>query len=277
MPNNPKINVIYSNHILQAPDGTPISRIGAERSQWYIDRGLAKVVRYFPFALNRRFPFIVRRNMPFTVRLKFEPAGRGHEGDLYYLSDKENKCVVCGAEEEINKHHIIPRLYRKHMPEEYKDRNSHDVVILCVGCHVKYEVEADSRKREIAKTLGFQASIQKLRDLPPEMVRQVQARKGAVALLRHRDRIPADRAEFLKGLVREFLGENPSDEALEGFASSTRYSMPNYMGDEMAKFVLDRVDLKEFGLGWRRHFMEVMNPQCLPVGWDADRSLSRES
>lgn len=277
MPNNPKTSPIYSNHVLQAPDGTPISRIGSDRSRWYLDRGLARVVRPFPFRFTSRFPFIARHETPFTIRLNFEPAGRGNEGDSFYLSDKENRCVVCGAEEDINKHHVVPRLYRKCMPQQYKDRTSHDVVILCVGCHTRYEVEADRRKRQIASNLGFSAGVRKLTDLPEEQVREIHARKAAIALVRNRTSIPEERIKLLEDRVREFVEGDLDDEALERFASGTTHYMSNYMGDEMARYVLARVNIQEFGMGWRRHFVEVMRPQHLPAGWDVERPLARAS
>ena len=38
-------------------------------------------------------------------QLKFEPAGRGHAGDSFYLSVKDNICVVCGATEHLMRFH----------------------------------------------------------------------------------------------------------------------------------------------------------------------------
>jgi exonuclease 3'-5' domain-containing protein 2 len=278
MPNNPKIKTIYSNHILQAPDGTPISRIGSDRSEWYVERGLAKVVRQFPFRLTSRFPFIAKKECPYTIRLTFEPAGRGHEGDSYYMANKENRCVVCGREDNINKHHVVPRLYRKQMPERYKDRTSHDVVILCVDCHTRYETEANKRKRQIAKDLGYEYAVRKLEDLSPEKVRESKARKAAAALMLHRDTIPQERISALEGTIREHLQSDLIElEDIEALYYDISFKLPNYMGDEMAKFVLARVKLQEFGLGWRKHFIDVMKPKYLPAGWDVERPLARAS
>ena len=268
VPTNAKTQPIYSNHILQAPDGTPIARIGADRSEWYLERGLASVVRPFPFRLSGRFPFVARNDAPFTIRLNSQPKGRGHAGDEYYLSDKENKCVVCGKSDGINKHHVIPRTFRRQMPERYKSRTSHDVVVLCIGCHTRYETLANARKTEIATSLGYRYSVPKVANLPEEAQREFFARKAAYALLKNRATIPQAKVESLEATIRGHLGDEPlTDEAMEALVAKTQHYYTGYLGDEMSKYVLGRVDIDEFCLGWRQHFVETMKPQYLPSGW----------
>ena len=56
-----------------------------------------------------------------TVRLNFEPSGRpSSEYDRYYLTDKVNKCTVCGQSESFLRKNIVPHEYRKHFPEHLK-------------------------------------------------------------------------------------------------------------------------------------------------------------
>ena len=50
---------------------------------------------------------------PFTVRLLFEPAGRPKNEFNYYLQEKNNVCVVCGAAESFIRKNVIPHEYRK--------------------------------------------------------------------------------------------------------------------------------------------------------------------
>ncbi len=38
------------------------------------------------------------------------------QADDYYLENKENMCVVCGAVTQILRYHMIPSQYRKHFP-----------------------------------------------------------------------------------------------------------------------------------------------------------------
>lgn len=45
------------------------------------------------------------------------------------------RCVVCGHQGEYLRHSIAPHCYRQHFPQAMKSHLSHDIVLLCVGCH----------------------------------------------------------------------------------------------------------------------------------------------
>ena len=51
---------------------------------------------------------------PPTLKLHFEPAGRPKEDRNYYLLDKQNICVVCGASENCVRKNIVPHEYRRY-------------------------------------------------------------------------------------------------------------------------------------------------------------------
>lgn len=71
---------------------------------------------------------------PVWIRLKFEPKGRGHADDPFYLSQKKNICVCCGAGDHYLRHSIVPHAFKKYFDETLKSRDSHDVVLLCASC-----------------------------------------------------------------------------------------------------------------------------------------------
>ena len=50
---------------------------------------------------------------PLTVKLKFEPSGRPGKDREYYLTEKENKCVVCGREDGYIRKNVVPHEYRR--------------------------------------------------------------------------------------------------------------------------------------------------------------------
>ena len=52
---------------------------------------------------------------PMTVQLLFEPSGRPFDDQNYYMNEKDNVCVVCGADESYIRKNIIPREYRKYV------------------------------------------------------------------------------------------------------------------------------------------------------------------
>ena len=64
-----------------------------------------------------------------TVQLLFEPSGRPLNEHNYYLYEKDNLCVVCGAEDSYIRKNIIPREYRKYVCT---------VELFCTFSKVKY-------------------------------------------------------------------------------------------------------------------------------------------
>ena len=113
---------LYHNVKLEAPDGQQLCVTDVKKAKWYVTKGLGDYVD----------------ESETCVRLKFEPAGRpeGPAGD-YYLTDKSNRCVVCGKTESYLRKYIVPHEYRKFFPEVMRDHQSHDVLLMCVHCHQK--------------------------------------------------------------------------------------------------------------------------------------------
>ena len=113
---------LYHNVKLEAPDGQQLCVTDVKKAKWYVTKGLGEYTD---------------ENQA-CVRLKFEPAGRpeGPAGD-YYLTDKCNRCVVCGKSESYLRKYIVPHEYRKFFPEVMRDHQSHDILLMCVNCHQK--------------------------------------------------------------------------------------------------------------------------------------------
>jgi hypothetical protein len=43
--------------------------------------------------------------------------------------------VMCGKTEDLCRFHIVPTIYRNHLPDSLKSHRSHDVVIMCFDHH----------------------------------------------------------------------------------------------------------------------------------------------
>lgn len=100
---------------------------------------------------------------PPTIQLRFEPKGRSHLDDSYYLADKANQCCVCGSGEKWLRHHVVPTMYRKHFAVCMKSRLAHDIVLLCPRCHRGVSRHASDRVQAIATQ--FNAPLELVR--PP--------------------------------------------------------------------------------------------------------------
>ena len=112
---------IYENATMLAPDGSLLCHTDHKKAKWYVSRSLATIVSQTEDSLS--------------IQLIFEPNGRAeHDGDEYYLAANKNLCVVCGKDKDYARFHIVPSIYRTHLPETLKSHRSHDVVLMCFDC-----------------------------------------------------------------------------------------------------------------------------------------------
>jgi hypothetical protein len=246
---------LYGNVRFQGPAGQPMFHGDSEKALWYLNRDLVEVVSQSPPVL----------------RFKFVPGGSGHAGDDFYLAGKANRCVVCGAEEGLNRHHVIPSVYRRHLPAEVKNHSHHDVVLLCLACHEKYERAADRLKGELGQELGVP-----LHGLRGERDRQrSKAVKLAFALVRHGATIPPARKEEMLQAIGAWLGKWPVSEADVEAVAQLPSSLDEDVVEHGQHVVAQTRDVQAFVRRWREHFLHSMEPKFLPEHWDVDRPASR--
>lgn len=245
----------YGNCKVLNDAGELIFRCDDKKAEWYLSRNLAVQV-----ASNPR-----------TIRLTFEPQGPGNKGDIFYLQDKENKCIVCGSQTELTRHHIVPHGYRKYFPEELKVHRGYDVALLCVPCHNTYERYAHELKKVIATKYGIAV------DGKPAVVNKpaLKARNAALTLLQHRPRIPQDRTEHLLDYLRAYFSKQDITEDDIVVASRLPAAVTRIEDQVLpGKYIVERLeDIAGFVKMWRQHFVTTMQPRHLPVGWGVEREV----
>lgn len=94
---------------------------------------------FFP-CLRRFVSFLLTEKVgddPVTVKLKFEPKNRPTTRKDYYLQDKENICVVCGAREDYVRKLVVPQEYRKYVRDCYLVLCLHAFYADCIE-HIGY-------------------------------------------------------------------------------------------------------------------------------------------
>ncbi|KAM6275146.1 exonuclease 3'-5' domain-containing protein 2 isoform 2-T2 [Porphyrio hochstetteri] len=243
---------LYDNCFLHAPDGQPLCTCDRKKAQWYLDKGIGELVS----------------TDPFVVKLRFEPSGRPESQVDYYLTVKENLCVVCGKRESYIRKNIVPHEYRRHFPIQMKDHNSHDVLLLCTSCHAVSNYYDNHLKQQLAEEFGAPiGSEEGVRVLEDPLRRQV--RSGARALL-NADSLPDPRrAELLKSIKDYFNTEAVTPEMLQEAAGlETRICNESYMPHGLkvvqcfAKGGLR--SLMQLERRWRQHFLDSMQPKHLP-------------
>jgi cation-transporting P-type ATPase D len=130
---------VYSNCSIESPDGLKLCNCDEKKIHWYLQRELADLVT----------------EKPLVIRLRFLPGGKGHseleeevkKENFYYVTERENICVICGNDKNYLKFHIVPLLYRRHFPNRFKSHRSHDVLLICTTCHEKANQAIDKMKQ----------------------------------------------------------------------------------------------------------------------------------
>lgn len=223
-------NKIYENWHVYHPNGKLMFLCNEKRAKWYLNRGIA-----FQFS-------------SVSIQLLFQPKSDGDP--LHLLGGRENKCVVCGTEENLTKHHVVPSQYRTHLPLKYKDRNFVDILPMCRKCHDDYEYIADEIKEEWENRWG--------KDVKKWNILLYKAQSYYKTYLKHKDVLPPDRLIALENQINEYieyLGINIDD-------------ILNTERKEIGKIIVDKWSPECLIKFWKNHFTDVVKPKYLPKDWD---------
>lgn len=247
---------IYGNWEVLHPEGFLMFRCDKKKANWYLDRNLAVVIDE-----NK-------------LQLKFVPKGRGHSNELFYLVQKENRCVVCGSEKELTRHHVVPYCFRRHFSIELKSRAAHDIVPLCVTCHRFYEPYAWELKKKLASDHGV---LMEGCDKEKKENKELKAMGVAKTLLDYK-KIPINRRLELLEDVEKFIGkkkEEIQDSDLVLFLAKTKNRKEKIARQyKFGKEIVMKIeDFSEFIKMWRIHFIDAMKPKFMPELWNVSHRL----
>lgn len=203
---------MYDNIMMKGPDGKGLSTISLKKAKWYIKKGLAKWTTDGGDEFKASNGIVGENDgdsSGTTIQLLFHPASSDKDVDLqnYNASFKQNRCVVCGAEQDYMRHYVVPYCYRSLFPCHYKTHLPHDVVIVCPTCHVMAEVQAHRRMKKLEQ----RERRNKSHCLHPTSAQMElvdghihSVRSAATALLKWRDRLPAAKIEAYETLLRDW-------------------------------------------------------------------------
>jgi hypothetical protein len=242
---------LYGDGLVLHPDGTEMFRCTRKRADWYLSRSLAKVIS---------------DDEHIIIQLLFEPKGKGHAGDDFFLGKRENLCVCCGINENITRHHIVPYFYRRALPKEVKCSNHHDVVAMCIDCHHRYERAADKVKFQLSKQYNAPLSVYGSFD------KSSMIGKDVATLHLHkigRIKLPPEIVQAKEKIVSTYLGRTATESDLQELRSNWRFDMVKRHGEIVVSQI---TDIQGFVEMWRNHFLQTMAPKFMPSGWDVKRS-----
>lgn len=245
---------MYGNCLVVAPNGTPLFRCQEHRVEWYMTRNLAEKIS----------------DDPMTIRLLFNPKGYGNAGDEYMLGCKVNACVVCGTEDNLTRHHVVPYCYKTHFCRSSREHVSYDIFPLCIPCHEQYERHARLLKEQIFIEYGVREVQIQVDEVALAAVR------SAKALLKHHDSIPLDRQVKLMGRVAAYFKKNWDDICKNDIVEASKLVVaitPDNHVKASAQVVQKLADYNEFAKRWRQHFITIMNPKFIPATWDVNKKI----
>jgi exonuclease 3'-5' domain-containing protein 2 len=249
----PKDRKIYGNCQVLSPDNILMFRCDQKKANWYLSRDLAEVTQ----------------EEPLTIKLKFQPKGLGNSDKPFGLSIMENKCVNCGTEDYLTRHHVVPICYRKHFPLHLKSHNFHDVLSMCMDCHEAYERFADQLKDSLAQK--YQAPTNGILSTPVDETLVRKAISGCNLLLSDwLDKVPQSRIDEVKLEIKEFLGREYTQDDLIQISNLKTSVLEKTHG----QIVVESVDnLQEFIEMWRKHFIENNECSYLPADWNVNNKI----
>lgn len=227
---------MYSNCKMRSQCGDVLAYVDRKRMDWYLARGLAVRLSEQEFQLT------------------FNNSGGNACYDIEFLP-RENKCVVCGTDGDLKRHHVVPHCFRRCFRDKYKSHNSYDVLALCGKCHIAYEREAEKEKRKLRDPMINKAEAS---GIP-------RAIKAAMRLLGGDEGLPPAAIDRMWGLLSGI--ENRDLTCLPAFIEQQRSKLKAANAVEWAAKIVSSMGEEQVVLFWRKHFLAHAKPQHLPQGW----------
>lgn len=241
---------IYEFIRMESPDGEFMCYSSYRRANWYMVRNLAQWIGSKTFRLN------------------FVPQGNGKADVPYYSEKVENRCVCCGTEENMTRHHVFPYMFKCKLPIQYKSRSNYDILPVCSDCHEKYERVADILKRDLENEVVRKSNIH----CDPSEIKKIKSVLASRRFLEQYNEYP----DFYRNVPKNKIAEhkkNASQKINERILNQSIVNKKYWVEKLMDCMKDDEEKLFEFVKMWRKHFVDTMNPQYLPKLWVIDMEV----
>jgi hypothetical protein len=266
---------MYDNIKMLDPEGTLLCTVSKKKANWYIKKKLA---------------FWTDDDKESTIQLLFEPSHRSNQSSSDNMDDdkffnksiKANICVVCGGEQYHMRHYVVPYSCRTLLPTKYKMHMAHDVVILCPDCHLVCKKISTQRMKNLERQCRKDPNTGIPHFVDQEMYR---LKSWALALLRRREQLPPAVMLKYEAYLRKHTKLTDTEELTDSMLQSlseTETEIPNPDFIPASELIVqsycqDDASIEDFVKDWRQHFLDSMEPQFLPAGWDVDSSVHCQS
>jgi hypothetical protein len=197
--------------------------------------------------------------------------------------DEDDESITAG----LMRHYVVPYAYRKLLPTKFKSHLPHDVVLLCLDCHVDAEQAAKKQRTDVYEKLYRKDPSTRLAIVIDQHRKRLKS--YSKALWKHKDKLPQERiqqyeltisdhlaAKNLKSSTGTTVGSGGSipipEDVLRELALNIEPERKNPSYIPLADLVVENLcqtdeAVSEFVVGWREFFVATLRPRYLPVGW----------
>jgi len=269
-------NLNHENWKVYHPNGKHMFTCGEKKAEWYLNRGLAKVIGKY------------------KIQFIFSPNGDGFaDNEEFGRGIRKNICVVSGRDYDLQRHHIVPYCYRTFFSNEYKSKNHHDVVLINHDYHQDYERHGNNFKEEIARKYGVK-TISELNQEYTVLLREESKKYSIIlsalkSIFKSHDKmsheIKLEKLKFVSeqtGILYDLMcGYNyiqlyklyqlikqRQKIEIKKFKDETKNDYEH--GYQVVKKLDTEEKIKEFVMLWRKHFLHITKPKYMPHGWSVD-------
>ena len=164
------------------------------------------------------------------------------------LLTKQTGCELCGSTDRATKHHIVPQLYLKCMPSDFRQKlNGKILATLCETCHGRYEKSANHLKAKISAQYG-----EPLDDVATKEL--MLPKNYATQLLVGHNMTQQRKQEFMFA-IDEFLGYTSTEEDWKRMAQMSREEfIPKDFESHGFRVMKKVTNLDQFVDMWYAHF-----------------------
>lgn len=226
----------YHNILVLTQDKKKLSTIDQKRKKFYLKNDLA--------IENGEY-----EDFPDSIILTFEPDIQSERE--YQITQKENRCVICGQEHDLELHHVVPYCIVRNLDDRYKHHRSHWCVLLCEEHHA----QADKANRFFHDELQNALKI----DLQCDHKNILNA-LHRLYVRDHWDKIPLERQKIL--LDKANLS---NIDELKDYTPDSKNRI-NFVDTWIKEWVNGFDSIESMHEPFREAFMKL-NPQYLPKGY----------
>jgi hypothetical protein len=120
--------MLHRTYIVQNVAGEPIFRCGLRRKRFYLKKGFAiqlddDTLRFIDDTTERKLKELYAEGL-----------------SPFFMEVKNDRCVVCGKDHNLTRHHVVPQRHKRKIPIEMRRRIS-NILFVCVECHHHYETQ----------------------------------------------------------------------------------------------------------------------------------------